>query len=534
MRDRISPKYWGQPLDIAVVVASVLIVSLITLLLWQGDRTAPQIIEFSWDQKQISAKDVAFTLTFNRPMDHQSVEKNLKITPSLPGRISWAGRKLAYTLNSPPVYGDRYQVELNSAYDRFANEAGNHRPNLPFTANFFTPDRAFVYVGAIGAEKNRLIKVNQSNQSHQILTPENLAITNFRIFPDRQRILLGAAPYQSGNINILEQQLYQLELEPKDSKSAQSNQMQLVLDSKEYQISKFELAADGKTAVIQRLSRKQVGQYGLWVLSLKDQLPAPQGDTPARAEFNQPRALESKPGGDFLITPDGSSVAIAQGEGVAILPIIPALESKSEGSKSEASKSEPLDFLPKFGMVLDFSQDGSQAAMVKFNKDYTRSLFFVTNQGVQKELLRISGSILSAVFNPQKTTLYVLLTDADLNATMFQEQPYLAAIALSSGKVSRILDLKSQKDIQIDLSPEGREMLISATPMPENSPENSPRNSLDSKLSDGTKNEANQRSETRPIRSKLKLPPQLFEVSLEGTMQIKSLALTGNRPQWLP
>jgi hypothetical protein len=492
--NRTSPK-WGQ-LDIAVAITSSLIVFLIALLLWQGDRTAPQVMEFSWHQKQVSATDLAFTLTFNRPMDRLSVEKNLRISPSLPGRISWAGRKMAYTLNSPPVYGDRYQVELDNAYDRFANEIGNHRPNLTFNANFSTPDRAFIYVGASGAEKNRLVKVDLANQSHQILTPANLAVTNFRIFPDRQRILVGAALYQADNINILEQQLYQLEL------ANQSNPMQLVLDSKDYQISKFELAADGKTAVIQRLSRKQVGQYGLWMLSLGDSSKDSQG----KDRFNQPQALENKPGGDFLITPDGAAVAIAQGEGVAILPLVPDSDSQS------TSQAEPLDFLPKFGMVLDFSQDGSQAAMVKFNKDYTRSLFFVTNQGIQKELLKISGSILSAVFDPQKTTLYALLTDADLNAPVFQEQPYLAAIALASGEVKRILDLKSQKDIQINLSPDGTEMLISATPMPELSPE----------------------ANARDRSSKPKLPPQLFELSLVGQGQIKSLGFSGDRPQWLP
>jgi hypothetical protein len=46
-------------------------------------------------------------------------------------------------------------------------------------------------------------------------------------------------------------------------------------------------------------------------------------------------------------------------------------------------------------MVLSFARDGSAAAMVKFNTDYTRSLFLVTNQGLQKELLRTTGSILS-------------------------------------------------------------------------------------------------------------------------------------------
>ena len=81
-------------------------------------------------------------------------------------------------------------------------------------------------------------------------------------------------------------------------------------------------------------------------------------------------------GGEFLITPDSQTLAIAKGEGIALLPLKPG--------------ANPLDFLPKFGRVLSFSRDGRAAAMVNYNTDnaklkYTRSLFYVNNQGIQKE-----------------------------------------------------------------------------------------------------------------------------------------------------
>jgi hypothetical protein len=66
-----------------------------------------------------------------------------------------------------------------------------------------------------------------------------------------------------------------------------------------------------------------------------------------------------------MITPDSAAVAVAQGQGIAILPL-----------QSQAKK--PLDFLPQFGMVLDFARDGSEAAMVKFNSDSTLSIFVTT------------------------------------------------------------------------------------------------------------------------------------------------------------
>lgn len=466
---RRKPLPFGQPLDIAVLITSAVVLTLIGLLLWQGDRTSPQVIRFSWEQKQVTASDLAFQLTFNRPMDQQSVEQNLKITPPLPGRKSWAGRTMAYTLNRPIPYGVNYQIELKNAYDRFANEVDNHRPIAPFQSQFRSPDPAFLYIGATGVEKHRLVLVT-ANQA-QILTPPDLAVIDYRVYPDRQKLLVGAAPYDQDQVNLLEQQLYTLDL------NQAQPQLKLLLDHKEYQNFRFDLAANGQTIVVQRLSRSQTGQYSLWAIEPGE----------------PPRSLENKPGGDFMITPDSAAVAIAQGEGVAILPLVP--------------QADPLDFLPKFGLVLGFNRNGTEAAMVKFNKDYTRSLFFVTNQGIERELLRISGSILQGIFAPQQPLIYALLTDADLKATLFREQPYLAAIEVNSGKVTRLLDLADQKQIQLNLSPDGRKMLISslaATQIP---------------------------NQPKPL-------PQLFEVTipdqLGDTLQVTSLERQGKYPQWLP
>ncbi|MDX1978255.1 MAG: Ig-like domain-containing protein [Pseudanabaenaceae cyanobacterium bins.68] len=471
MKDNLRRKSlpFGQPLDLAVLIISATVLSLIGLLLWQGDRTAPQVVAFSWEQKQVTAADLAFKLTFNRPMDQQSVERNLKIVPPLAGRKSWAGRTMAYTLNQPIPYGVNYRLQLENAYDRFADEVDNHRPITPFRSQFSSPEPAFLYIGAAGEQQNRLILVNQAKQ--QVLTPEDLAVIDFRVYPDRQKVLVGAAPYENDLVNLLEQQLYLLDL------SQANPQLELVLDAKEYQNFKFDLAANGETIVVQRLSRAETGQYSLWALE-RDRLP---------------RSLENKPGGDFMITPDSAAVAIAQGEGVAILPLVP--------------QADPLDFLPKFGMVLGFSRDGSQAAMVKFNKDYTRSLFFVTNQGVQRELVKISGSVLQGIFAPQQPMIYALLTDADLQATVFREQPYLAAVEINSGKVTRLLDLAGQKQIQLSLAPDGRKMLVSSVPA------------------------SQAPGQPKPL-------PQLFELTmpqqLGTTLEVASLERQGHHPQWLP
>jgi hypothetical protein len=139
-----------------------------------------------------------------------------------------------------------------------------------------------------------------------------------------------------------------------------------------------------------------------------------------------PQEIPTQASGDFLITPDGSSLAIAQGQGLALLPLC---------QQTSCTSTDSLEFLPKFGMVLNFSATGQAAAMVKFNTDYTRSIFWVNSQGQERELIRFQGTILKAQFDPTNKWLYCLLTQL-VPGTVYQEQPQLVVINLSTGKAT--------------------------------------------------------------------------------------------------
>jgi len=110
--------------------------------------------------------------------------------------------------------------------------------------------------------------------------------------------------------------------------------------------------------------------------------------------------------------------------------------------------------------VQAFAKDGSQAAMVKFNTDYTRDLFLVTNQGVQKQLLKTTGSILSCQFDTASPTLYCLLTQL-VSKEQYIEQPYLVAVDLKTGQQKPLLVLPpAQRNVQMSLSPDGLGLLF--------------------------------------------------------------------------
>ncbi len=434
-------KFSLLPID-RISIALILIISvLIGILLIQGDVVRASVRNFSWENQKVGADDTSFSMTFSRPMDAKSVENNFKIDPPLAGKYSWAGRRMVYTLLTPAPYGTNYKVQLQGAVDKFAKKQGKNLTLQPFSGAFRTRDRAILYIGATGEEQGRLVLQNLTQNQKTVLTPKDLAVMDFKPYPEGDKVLFSARA--KTNQDLLSSKIYTVTtgFPSKPTEEAQpASRVDLVLDSDGYQNLKFDLSPDGKTIVIQRGKKDSPGDFGLWFMSAhKDS-----------SEGSKLTRLESQPSGDFLITPDSKGVAVAQGEGAAILPL------QKDGSK-------PLDFLPQFGLVQAFSKDGTQAAMVKFNRDFqnpTRSLFLVTNQGVNKELIKTTGTIMGCQFDTASPNLYCLITQL-LPGDQFLEQPYFIAINLKTGQQKALLVLPAgQRNIQMSLAPDGLGLLF--------------------------------------------------------------------------
>lgn len=497
-----------QPIDRIAILLMLILALVIGGIVFKGDRTAPRVRDFTWQNRQVGAEDAAFLLTFSRPMNQSSVEQNLRLDPPLPGKFSWAGRRMAYTLDQPAPYGKAFSVKLQGARDRFSQTTDDRASLQPFIGEFKTRDRAFVYLGIDGSETGKLILQNLTTQQKQVLTPDSLAVMDFKSYPEGDRVLFSALDRSRPASGLLDQQLYTvttgIQVQAPAStpgKSQPSPQLrpqqpagivELVLDNKTSQNLKFDLSPDGQTIVVQRVNRANPGEVGIWILK---------PDT-------APKPVKTEPGGDFMITPDSGAIAMSQGQGMAILPL--------------AETAEPLDFLPKFGVVLTFAKDGSAAAMVKFNtdpKNPTRSLFLVNNQGTDKELLRTDGAILSAQFDPARKNLYCLMTRRIPGVT-YQEQPYLTAIHLETAQVVDLLQLPIQRDIQMSLAPDGLAILFDQV--------------VDA--ADNQQESTIRGSEGKAIASsKLWLVPVLQdEKNMPIPAQPQEVGVTGLRPRWLP
>lgn len=440
-----------QPLDrFAIVVISILTI-LISILLLTGDTTSPKIRDFSWNDKQIGSEDTGFILTFNRPMNPESVEKNLRINPPLPGKFSWSGRRMAYTLMNPAPYGIHYGLQLQEAQDKFYANKPDKKGGIiqPFSGAFRSRDRAFLYIGTTGEEKGRLMLVNlSSNQPKPIaLTPKDLVIMDYQPYPQGDRVLFSANDQELLKSGLLQQQLFTVTtglnyLSPGEEIPPNQfpGKIDKILDSRDYQNLKFDLSGDGKTIVVQRVNKTNPADFGPWMITEKE----------------PPKRLEkANGGGDFLIRPDHQSIVISQRDGLAIIPL-----------KSEEKE---IEILPKFAQVLGFARDNSMAAYVKYNTDYTRSLFIAKNQGTPTEIFRIPGNIISIAFDPRRDTngnynhLYCLLTQR-LTTEKYQEQPFISSLDLAKKTLTPLLLLpNNQPEINMSLSPDGLTLLFDET-----------------------------------------------------------------------
>lgn len=490
-----------QPLDRAAWAVMGLLAVVIAAMLLLGSQALPGVRSFSWQDRAVSAEDVAFMLTFTQPVEPQSVEKNLVIEPALAGKFSWAGRRMAYTLAVPAPYGESYKISLTKA-DALSGQSGFD----PFQTAFRTRDRIFAYIGAEGSDQGRLIMFNLTRKEKTILTPKGQRVLDFKPYPDRDRILFSSIDTTQKTEGLAIASLYTVstgldetaapakwKFWQQATKPLAAGTTQLILDNKDYQNLKFDLSADGQIIVVQRVSNQNPADFGPWVIRAGE----------------APRPLKTEPGGDFKIAPDSQSLLLQQGQGTAVIALVP--EAAQAAQPTTQSSEALLDFLPEYGLTLDVASDGSAAALVNFNQDdptkqYTQSLFWVSSAGVEKQLLETDGSILSAQFSDNNQLLYCLInrlvegpglsadaaqasspdsakseedaaTDSvgalepensdsgelDLGDQPYQVVPYLSVINVKTGQEQKLLEMPPQPEITMSPSPDGIAILFDET-----------------------------------------------------------------------
>lgn len=402
---------------------------ILAILVWHGDQTRLRVTRFSWQGEKVGVQDKILTLNFNRPVDQDSVESNFVINPPLLGRKSWQGNNFVYTLSETPTYGSNYQVKLEKAVRTDLQEEIE-----PFVNLFSTRDRILAYVGVGSEERGRLILYNITNPKQPkktILTPKDLVISQFKIAPDGKKIFFLAFDPRLGSTS---KQLFTVTTGIKHSLADPEitpGKLKRVLDNKDYNNLSFDLSKDGQTLIVLRSNRQNKADSGLWILQ--------DGSTP------RPLGVPAK---DFIISPDGTKIAVSSQGGVGLIPLT---------TGAGASR-----LLNGYSKALAFSKDGKRLLLTKENADYTRSLILMESDGRTQEILRNMYPILDCQFEPkQEKVLYCLRTDVvKRDDGDYHEEPFLSAVQLDTWQDQPLLALPNYRDVQISMSPDGTSLLF--------------------------------------------------------------------------
>jgi hypothetical protein len=386
---------------------------------------SPKVAQFSWENMKVGIHQKAFTLTFNQEMDHASVADNLTIKPPLDGEISWDGKEMTYTLSEIPLYGNSYYVQLSEA-----ESATGEQPLEPFIGEFETRDRAFVYLGVEGKEKGRLILYNLTQQEKLLLTPSDLTVVDFEAYPQGDRILFSAFSNRQNQTSV--QKLYTVTtgIDPTGTKEKKAvGKLNILLDAKQQQNLKFDLADNGQTIIVQHQD-PQTEASELWVITANGTL--------------QPLEVQAK---QFVISPNGETLALAKPEGVTFIPI--------------ANRSESSLLFPEYDQVLTIASDNQTTVMVKNRTDGTQTLFLVDAKK-ERELFTTAGKFLNCGFEPrQQKTLYCLHTEVTeaIDGTIVEE-PSLTAVNLETNEQVSLLTLPNYPDVKMSVAPDGIAILF--------------------------------------------------------------------------
>ncbi|MEB3224226.1 MAG: hypothetical protein VKJ86_00300 [Synechococcus sp.] len=413
-----------------IVLATLFCLTLLVALLWgRGDRTPAQVMTFSWEGRQIGITDQQFQLSFSEPIAPGVITDNFTIEPPLAGRWSWVGKDFFYTLDERPIYGQDYQFKLTPTVPK----EGQKATVAPFLSRIKSRDRAFAYIGTEATERGRLVLYNLTQQQKSILTPADLIILNFDVYPEGDRLLFSALPRGTAQVEMGDEQLYTvttgLNFQGPTVASVPPGRIELVLAAKDYKNGFFQLADNGKRIIVQRTNRENPRDRSLWAIE-------------GQAE---PRAL-GIPADDFLLAPNADLVAVSQQNKLSLVPL-----NRNGG---------PVQSKEQFAKMLAFSPDQTQQVALQV-KDGIYSLYRLDSQGKATEILRTLTPIIDCRFEPRDAEiLYCLKLDQNVTTGQVVEEPFLSALNLNTGEETALLALPNYRDVGLSIAADGVALLF--------------------------------------------------------------------------
>lgn len=406
-------------LFLSIVIALSL---LIGGVLVRGDQTFPQVQTVKPADEQISISTNQIVLTFSRNMDRGSVQRGLQLTPELPGKFSWIGKKMAYSFDEPLEAGQSLELILSGAQDTLGNPL-----EFDYRKEYRVSQKFLWFIN----ESQQLVRMDPASQVAKVVTPEDLLIRDFRIHSSGQMAFL-MSELDSGGLS--KNDLLKLDLA--------TGKTEKILDGTKEFIFSMELSPDGtfllsrKTQISEFDQSSLVDSGRLWVYDLESEKWSP---------FWNPDIH----GNELFFSPDGSYLV-----GRLINGNIAIVSVDEDADKSVYLENYPGSFA--------LSPDGRKFVFVDFEDVFSSpsDLLLRKNDGSTKKLVSGMGQIQSPVFNQQGDKVYFLMNQFENNFAetgLLSFSPYhLYEYNLATDELSQITNDERYLEGFFSLSSDGK------------------------------------------------------------------------------
>lgn len=168
------------------------IISLSILLVLIFPSKPPKIVETQLPESPI---DPQIQLTFSELMDQETVENAFSITPNIPGKISWAGRKFVFTPDSNLDFDQEYTIQINTS----ATSNRRSNPSQPYIKKFNTSPKSFIFIDTQvpGQLKQYFPATNETRP----LTSSDFIVQSYDYDPTLDRVVVLATDKKDFNDN---------------------------------------------------------------------------------------------------------------------------------------------------------------------------------------------------------------------------------------------------------------------------------------------------------------------------------------------
>ena len=353
--------------------------------------------EVSPDKKQ-------WSFLWSEDVDPNLIEQAIKISPAIPYKISWLGKKMVLTLDEPMDYNTHYKLEIS-----------------PFYETEFKTKNASILAIERTQGNNALIQFNLEKQEKEILTPNELWVVEYQKPKNANLVYFFASEkenYDPEDPSTLIPELYKIDLETKKI-------TQLTQDSSFLNFH-FRSSEDGNTVILDRLEIDPKNgapkERHLWITK---------GASFKRFWSN---ALS---GDNLFFTPDGRFLIGIDLQNFMMVSI-------------EDQGLEP-QLLGSFNEGHGISPDGKKALFLQWKDNNifaaTNEIVLLGSDGTKKILGQDLGVIESPIFDENSNQIYFGLTPVG------EKTGSLMKIHLETGELSKLSseDFAQVKNLSLSL-----------------------------------------------------------------------------------